>query len=446
MIIFGNYGFFINSFIIFLFLILYILINKYTRNSTNPSAIFSLLCFSYLLLSSIFTGLSLNPKALLFIFCCTLFFSISVFFVKWDQVYDLESKRTQYLKKNINTYVFFLSFISFASVLSSVFIYIKYDFSLIELLKNPFKLPGDFAKFRVLGEYHYGYFETFNLLITYSAAMIGGVIYSFLKRDSNKNLWIVVISLFPAIFYMLLQSSKICFLVSIISFLSASILLSVSNGKYNLTDIFNFKKFSFFILLSSILIIISFISRNHYFDPMVDIAVLPILKYDLLSYLIAPIYAFSDFFSYYINEQSIVNYISYDNNKSYAFSAFHDIITNKRTIHDVGIYSEVFFVKDLLSTNIFTVFRQLIMDFGIKGTLIFMFLLGLISNISFYNLIRSTSNKLISALMISFLFIVYNFIFLCFLQSPFNSRFLFFLGLLLFIFNSINFLKNLTKS
>ncbi len=97
-------------------------------------------------------------------------------------------------------------------------------------------------------------------------------------------------------------------------------------------------------------------------------------------YLFGGISAFDTF----LNKREVSD-IEYGLGK-YTFSALYDMLGISK--NEFGVYLEYLRVsrKDpALNTNIYTAFRQFIDDFGIGGTLVCMFIFGMVSN-HFYNL------------------------------------------------------------
>lgn len=110
----------------------------------------------------------------------------------------------------------------------------------------------------------------------------------------------------------------------------------------------------------------------------------------------------------------IAGFTSYLNNYSFdelgwgrfTFSSLYDLLGIHK--NQMGIYTDYLRISSIdidLDTNIFTAFRQLMDDFGVLGTLFFMFFLGAISHYFFRKAVKGDIAS------ISFLIVFYSFIF-----------------------------------
>jgi oligosaccharide repeat unit polymerase len=132
---------------------------------------------------------------------------------------------------------------------------------------------------------------------------------------------------------------------------------------------------------------ISFVSRGLYEYSSIE-ALMQKLIYYFNSYAFAHIYAFSDWFSYYVGAPHIMNYT--DKHEIYfgfyTFMPIFEILGSSITVPD-GVYDEYFYFSDVFTTNIYTVFRGVILDFRLIGSIVFWFILGLVAHLSYYFLL-----------------------------------------------------------
>ena len=101
-----------------------------------------------------------------------------------------------------------------------------------------------------------------------------------------------------------------------------------------------------------------------------------------------------------------------------------------------GVYNDYYFYGHVLKTNIFTIYRGLILDFGLYGTLIFWFCIGIISHLFFYALL-TLKRPVIAVVYFS---IIFSFFYMSYIISIFMWNSIFASGFLLFIillFNKI---------
>ena len=136
-----------------------------------------------------------------------------------------------------------------------------------------------------------------------------------------------------------------------------------------------------------ILIAVSFLSRGlNDFD---DLGVLAgNLRSLFATYFFGHVYGFSDWFTAYTGNVASLNYdVSNYYFGYYTFTAVFEMFGSEKVV-SAGVFDEYFVYKDLLDSNIYTIFRGMIMDFGLIGALLFMLLHGFFINIMYYLFLR----------------------------------------------------------
>ena len=99
-----------------------------------------------------------------------------------------------------------------------------------------------------------------------------------------------------------------------------------------------------------------------------------------------------------------------------------------------GMYDETGWYKDVFETNIFTFFRGLIYDFGIFGSLIFIFSFGIFSHAIMLRIL----NKRRAFLAISVFVSINIFILMSYLMSVFVARYVFLVACVVWLLLSVN--------
>lgn len=224
-------------------------------------------------------------------------------------------------------------------------------------------------------------------IFNYANVILGGVLIG-VSKGSNKNkkkTKIAFYSLLPSLLMTLTQAAKGTVLLTIVLFYGGILITRIFNNKFELTN----KKTNkvFIIVAASIFLImsISFMSRGLYKESFGDASKEIILYFN--SYSFAHIYAFSDWFSFYLFDESKMRYQNKE--LSYGFYTFMSLFKalGSKTIVPLGVYGEYFNYKEIIKSNIYTVFRGNILDFGIIGSFIFWFFAGMISNCIYYLLL-----------------------------------------------------------
>jgi len=151
--------------------------------------------------------------------------------------------------------------------------------------------------------------------------------------------------------------------------------------------------FGAFLLLTPVLIS-SFIARGIESTDTGDMV--EKLSYYLSSYAFGHLYAFSDWFSSYLSNPSL-QYYQHDDGLTFGFSTFMALfrVLGDLTLVPDGYYDEYFKYQELLQTNIYTIYRGTIQDFGIPGTLLYMLITGTVFNVAYIKIL-SEKNPVIS--------------------------------------------------
>ena len=380
-------GFFITAFV---------LKNK-IGTSYHPSVIFAFVWGCFTLLPMIFLySAPINPFAVLYILLCVIAFSISslidsnrITYLKFTKNKILRDKKLAHFDSRFLDLILFVS-----SLLGVVFCFWTMHingWSLSDIFYDPLLTAGSFAAIRGNHGMEYGLIGSLGTIFTYLSASLGGLTYSVYKSKSS-HFFIIIQAMAPALLAMVIQSSKLIFLISSCFFISGVFLYNIYKLKplrINIKILFKLMKISLIIFP---FILLSFISREKYGN-LDDIFInLTVLKYVMTSYVFGQIYAFSDFFSFYIGMESATNYAQ-DCYRlgAYTFSSIAEIF-GANVDFPPGLYLETGSYKDVFETNIFTIFRGVILDFGIIGSLVFFSALGFISNIVFKNILKLKSN------------------------------------------------------
>ena len=151
------------------------------------------------------------------------------------------------------------------------------------------------------------------------------------------------------------------------------------------------------------------------------------IAYSLRSYAFGHLYAFSDWFSHLISDETFSANIevlpkgevtlpetltpdlqSYSNPPHLAYGFWTFMAAGKYANPSLynelppGYFAEYFRDRAVLQTNIYTFFRGLIYDFGIAGALLFMLAGGLVMNLVFRSMLHHRSAPISQALYIGF--------------------------------------------
>ncbi len=353
-----------------------------------PACLFSLAWFFYTFFPLVFLfGVPIEPLSIGYIFLCTLLFSIGSLPFNWPKAFRANSLKTAFDAERLDS-VFLHRFLYFASVvaicatlISLISNGVTLNFSLINLLE----ISGQFAEMRGQGEIYYGNWGRASIVFTYVSALVGGLVY-FNAHSSLRKSAILIATFTPSVFVMLTQSAKLTLFLSFGFFFSAILIQKIYNNQLRLLSGNDFIKLLVIALLSLPLLAISFLSRTGL--PTEDAGnIINMILTSFSSYLFGHIYAFSDWFSHYVGSESIYTYVdNYYSLGNYTFQSVFELFGNGIEF-PAGIYDEYFSHGDLFTSNLYTIFRGLIYDFGGIGSLIYMLGLGILIHAFFYRLL-----------------------------------------------------------
>ncbi|MES2417293.1 MAG: O-antigen polymerase [Bacteroidota bacterium] len=401
-----------------------------------PGCLFALFWFFYTFFPLVVLfEVPVNPNAIGFITMAVLLFSSTFLLFDWKKAFqDNLNKPDPALVFNTKFLRLTLIIAILISLFSSVMHVLAQDFGLIELITNPIGVASKFANSRYEETLNYTVFGPISLLFSNISVIIGGLIFGSVSAKKNKK---VLFAFLPSAIILLTQSSKGLFFLSVFLFLGG---LLVTKVFLNKLSFFNFKvvrNVFFIMLIFIILLALSFLSRG--LQGIDDTTVL-LENFRILfsSYFFTHIYGFSDWFTAYTGGNAQFSYdVSNYHFGFYTLTAFFKMLgTDKVT--SAGVYDEFFMYKELLESNIYTIFRGLIMDFGLLGALVFMLLNGYLLNLMYYIFLRRTRPIMTVVLMIfmvGYFYISFIISLLTWVIIPFT----FLICYLILKFNSYNF-------
>jgi oligosaccharide repeat unit polymerase len=187
------------------------------------------------------------------------------------------------------------------------------------------------------------------------------------------------------------------------------------------------------------LVLVSFVSRILVsgvgeFDLNNLAALTDPLFYSIRSYTVGQTYAFADFFSHAIGYPCAAFYHDgFHSYGAYTFNGIFDML-GKGKEFPPGMYEESGWYKDVFETNIFTFFRGLIYDFGVAGSLLFIFVFGTFAHAVTYRVLTKTRAWFALVVFIA----IVMFIWMGYLFSVFTARYIFLNAALTWLLLNLN--------
>lgn len=356
-----------------------------------PGAIISIFWFGYTFFPLLcLYSVPVNTLSIIYIFIAIFTFVLPSCFFNWSAAFAANRlKVTSGMRFEFHTrfliYTFYLmQILVIVTIISDI---LAQGFSLKNVLFNLMETSSQYIALRYSEEVNISILSRMGTVFTYVGVMLGGLVFSATPKVKAKYL-ILFLSLLPSIIVMVVQGVKGTLFLCAIFFYSTFLIYRLCSGNLFLTDKKTNKNLLITLMLVFPAIVSSFLSRGLY-DYDYDYVMGRLISY-FSSYAFAHVYAFSDWFSFYIGSPHVMHYETY-NDYFYGFYTFMSIFKFLGSSITVppGVYDEYFQYNDLITTNIYTFFRGLILDFGILGSLCFMLILGTITSFSFYILLRS---------------------------------------------------------
>lgn len=392
------------------------IVSLHVGSWVNPSSVYGAFWFLYTLIPLIaFPTIEISSIALFYIFLTCLVFSLSIFFLHPKNVKKIDSRtfnslyRTKFLKNAF--YILGLLCLCFG-----VTNWYAQGIQASDLF-NILEVAQEYMAKRYSGEIQSNAFSMLFNSLVYTVPAIGGLLFGADRRTPKFRY--LILSFIPAILVTLIEANKGTFFLVAAYFWGGLLVTKLSNRDKSLFTTKGAKRLLSYSPYILILIIFSFLSRGIDIDNTIwDIA--NKLLYYFRSYSSGHLYAFADWMSFYLDDSH--RQIYHDLIAPPGFYTFMSIFkfAGIDIIVPDGVFDEYFKIDDLLQTNIYTYYRGLIIDFGLYGSVFFVFCFGLILNVS-YVLALKRQSDLFNALFISFVGFVYtSFIISIFIwNSPF---------------------------
>jgi oligosaccharide repeat unit polymerase len=363
------------------------LMSRIVKTWLFPAVIFALFWFAvtFLPLICLFT-VPVNPWSIAFIAIGTIAFSTSALvFFKWRRAFEL-NRRKPPPAGYFNTP--FLRSVFYAASLSSFVCFLlnmaAQGFSLQDLWFRMVETAAAYAQLRYADELGFSIYAKLNLALAYLAVTTGGLLFGCAR--SRRQAAVVLTGAFlPAVASMLFQSAKGMLFLFVALFVSGILVTRMFAGRMYLIDRATIKAFLLAAAVVIPLTLISFLSRGVSANDG-SFLTAELGKY-ALSYAFGHLYAFSDWFSFHTGLAATLRYPN--DPTGYGFYTLMPVFRALGSTREVpmGTYDDYFTYGSILVTNIFTIYRGLITDFGMVGALVYTFVSGFAIHLSFYFLL-----------------------------------------------------------
>lgn len=373
----------------------------------NPVSIFSLFWFFYVLFPLLVAfEAPVHPVAVLYILFFCIAFSLSCVCFNWRDAFAFNAEKpvAEYYFDTPLMVVAFYTVAAFSMLMIFLGV-LQQGISIDQLLSNPIAVGGIYAGKRYSGEIVSSVYAQLGLQASYYSAVMGGLVYGS-RSPVKRKAYLLLITFLPALLVMFLQSAKGLFFFSIFLFLGGVLVTRIYNKNYTLLTFAGVRSLCLYGLLVFPIVIASFLSRGLY---QLDDASLIInrLRYYLVTYSSVHLPAFSDWLSERYLSESLMHYKQETLTLGfYTFMSFFQLAGDDRAV-PMGIYDEFYEYGDYVKGNLYTVFRGLITDFSLLGSLLFAFLLGLLCNFGYWRLLNKRNSAFAVVFFVYFVAISY---------------------------------------
>lgn len=345
-----------------------------------------------------------NPLAILYVLAVSISFSLPVFSVKWSRIEVATGERAWAAFDTAFLRTAFYVFAVITLIALAIHLSIQ-GVTLSGLTSNFFETSSSLIVDRYTQSTVENVFAQIANVFTYITVGLGGLVFPGFRSLAGKTR-ILLMSMAPALVLMTIAGAKGTVFLCIALFYAGLLVRRIRAGDNRILDLKTLLRlFTLFLLLVPF-VTISFLSRGLYQDSaMID---LPAQLYrNFISYSSAHVYAFSDWFSWYIGMDSAIVYSKEDiTGGFYTFMSIFKALGSTKQV-PVGYFDEYYQYSWFLQTNIYTIFRGLITDFTLFGSIAFMYFLGLIFNMSFVSMLRNARASWSVAFYIVFCGFVY---------------------------------------
>jgi oligosaccharide repeat unit polymerase len=351
-----------------------------------PACIFSIFWFGFTFIPLLLLFyVPIEPLSIAYVLVCNIAFSLGSLSFDWKH-----ARKRNKLKSHIELSIFYSNYFIVSSLylitaLSLLFVLINsiiQRISLHDIFFDLFASAAKYAQMRSSEEIKINIFGQLSIVFSYLGAALGGLVFSN-ANTKKRRIFILIVSFIPSIFVAIVQSAKGELFLSIGLFYAALLICRIYANDFYIFKNITLKSFFAYSIPAVLVLAVSFMTRGLYNISDKEY-VLDMLLSNFISYGLSHIYAFSDWFAYRIGHPSQLNYTKESASYGfYTFMALFKLFGSSKSIPP-GTYGEYLSYGDLFTTNIYTMFRGLINDFGITGSVVYMYITSYVFHFSFY--------------------------------------------------------------
>ena len=355
-----------------------------------PACLFGLFWFGYTFVPlAVLFAVPAEPYAIAFIFLCTAAFSIGSLPFDWRTAFESNARKRETAALVYGT-PFLKGAFCLATLGSLVFLalnLVDQGISLHDFVSDLYGSAAAYANLLYSETLNINNFDRLNILCAHVGAILGGLLFPWVQTKSGRGL-IVGMSFLPSILVAVTESGKGLLFFCIALFYAGLLVNRASAGTLRLFESGSLKSLVLYTAIVIPIVTIAFLARGLYTTGDRGILINRLMAY-YASYAFGHVYAFADWFSFVIGGHSTLVYPSDGPAYGfYTFTALFKLLGSDKVVPQ-GVYDQYYSHGDLLTTNIFTMFRGLILDFGFVGSVLFMIGTGFLFHLAFHIMLRN---------------------------------------------------------
>ena len=400
-----------------------IVIDKFAYKELCPGMIFTMFWVWQILFLIIggYGFLLFKYTGVIYILICLFFFNLGPLSMASSKASFVMSERCEMINFDEKRLVLVLSILIVLGFWKPMHTLLSHGFHLSNLLdfSSLLKINNTLAVSRYSGKLDDGgLFAQFLAIFSYSAPLIGGFIYPICS--SSKNKIICYLSFLPLFFGGLTQGFKMGMIASVFLFCSGLIVSHILLGNELKIKTRTLLYGCFSLLLLIAILLISMMFRIGKFD----VQTFSEVRGKFIAYAFGHLPAFDIWFDSLSWQPTS---LTYGGKLFMGITNFLGIMKREQ-----GLYHEFQLISiDGAATNVYTLFRILVDDFGVFLCPIFCFIMGVFIQNSYRKLLRLVNYKIYSTICVAFLFFTFwSFATSVFVYTTFLVVFVLFFGVL----------------
>jgi oligosaccharide repeat unit polymerase len=367
---------------------------------SHPAVVFSLFWFLMTFLPLVFViEAPIRPWAVLYLTAAIAAFCAPSWFMDLSTARTMASQRSRDDDPRTTTGALLAIFIGLQ--LATVVCMVKnlniQHISFEDIVSDPIWASYRYLSHRYAGRIIQNPYLTLGTIFNFMAAGLGGLLIG--RASQLRNVLVFLIALTPALAWVFVYADKGGIFLSAAYFYGGIVVNRVRSSNLDLVNVRTLKvgAIAFAILLP----VMAFAMLVRGVGKWTPEQSLDMVLFYFRSYAFGHIYAFSDWFSHAFSSSSLFSYT--DPGRLtwgfWTFMAFGKHLMPGYVVPS-GYFNEYFRIEGVIQTNIYTMFRGLIYDFGPVGSLIFMAAAGWVSSVLYKRMLVTKAPPLAEAFYI----------------------------------------------